>query len=133
MGGAYVGVITGTFRFKKIQGKYFFWIIFDNLIKKRDTNNTKAKPLKKKVKIEFYRMIGSYDVRRTAGTVSPAELSGVVQHGSGMGQCHPVQSQRTWGGRRRGVEERQGPLVIFVVLRGEERDNPVISLGVQRM
>lgn len=52
--------------------------------------------------------------------VRPAELSGVVQHGSWVGQGHPVQSEGASGGRGRGVQERQGPLFVFVVLRGKK-------------
>lgn len=49
----------------------------------------------------------------------PAELAAVIQHGSGVGVAHSVQSQRTRGGRRGGVQQGQGPVVFLVVLRNK--------------
>lgn len=49
---------------------------------------------------------------------APAELATVIQHCTRMSVRHPVQSQCTRGGRRGGIQKGQGPVVIFVVLRG---------------
>lgn len=52
---------------------------------------------------------------------SPAKLPGVVQHRSWMGEGHPVQAQCTRGGRRRGVDKSEGPVVVFVVLKTQKQ------------
>ena len=49
----------------------------------------------------------------------PAEFAAIVKHGPRVREGHSVQSQGARGGRRGGVQQGQGPVILLIVL---ERD-----------